>query len=101
MVYDEVTSCDLDQLNASFLCNDEPDYDLVKRYRYRLHIRLANAKLIQADKLGTKLFMHSLVLDLSGFTRKHFGSLYRDIVMEVIGGEQFSVNCVFILNIPY
>jgi len=89
VLYDEIASTDLKLLDAAFARDDNTvNVPLLRRYRYRFWRRLANAKRVQSDKLGTAVTMHCMVLDLSGFSKAHFGAKYRNIVKEVIVDEQ-------------
>ena len=92
VVYDESPSCDIPLIKATFQREDgTANIDVLKRFRYRFHIRLANAKRIQAEKLGTTVFMHSMVMDLKGFSKAHFGQTFREIQKMLISTEQLSV----------
>ena len=88
VVYDEIACSDINTINGAF----NNDIEVLRKYRYRFHRRLANSKRIQSEKLDTLLFKHCLVFDLSGFSSAMFGANYRAILQEVIGDEQLSLN---------
>lgn len=101
VLYDEVASCDIKAVEKSF----NNDMDLLRRYRFRFHRRLANCKRIQSDRLNSVVFKHTFVMDLSGFSSSHFGSNYRNIVKEIIGDEQNvfpeTLYVMFLINTPW
>lgn len=96
VVYDEVTSSDLDAVKAAFgNPYGTPDVELTKRFRCRFQKRLANAIRIQSDKLEAVMFTHSMVLDLSGFKTSHFGATYRTFIKEMMNMQEFG--CIFVM----
>eukprot|EP01083_Nonionella_stella_P111801 328235_1 len=101
VLYDEIGSAVIQEVEDTF----KNDIELLRKYRYRFHRRMANCKRIQSDKLNTTLFKHSFVMDLQGFSRYHFGSNYRTIVREVIGDEQNvfpeTLYVLFLINAPW
>jgi len=101
VLYDEVGSAEIKAVEAAF----KDDLNLLRRYRFRFHRRLANCKRIQAEKLDTVLFKHTFIMDLSGFSTSHFGSKYRNIIREIIGDEQNifpeTLYVMFLINTPW
>eukprot|EP00483_Globobulimina_turgida_P011821 UN11843 len=101
VLYDEIGSAVIKEVESAF----KNDMDLLRRYRFRFHRRLANCKRIQAEKSNTVLFKHAFVMDLAGFSASHFGSNYRTIVREIIGDEQNvfpeTLYVLFLINAPF
>eukprot|EP01084_Bolivina_argentea_P316046 547752_1 len=101
VLYDEIGSAVIKDVETAF----KNDMELLRKYRFRFHRRLANCKRIQAEKLNTVLFKHSFVMDLAGFSTSHFGSNYRNIIREIIGDEQNvfpeTLYVMFLINTPW
>eukprot|EP01084_Bolivina_argentea_P248873 416396_1 len=101
VLYDEIGSCVISEVEKVF----KNDMNVLRRYRFRFHRRLANCKRIQSEKYDTVIFKHVMVMDLAGFSTSHFGSNYRNIVKEVIGDEQNvfpeTLFKLFLINTPF
>ena len=55
VLYDEIASASIPAVNKAF----KDDMELLRKYRFRFHRRLANCKRIQAEKLDTILYKHA------------------------------------------
>lgn len=101
ILYDEIGCADITAVTDAF----SNDIEIVRKYRFRFHRRLANCKRIQADRYKVPIFKHVMVMDMSGFCSSHFNAQYRAIVKDIIGDEQNvfpeTLKKLYVVNAPW
>jgi len=82
VIYDSICQADLMLLDKTF--GPPNDFNKLRMYRARFMRRVENVKKHLNDKFNVKLYKHSMVFDLNGFTMAHIKGERRKYVQRVI-----------------
>jgi len=82
IIYDKICDVDASLLDKTF--GPPNDFNKLRLYRARFMRRVENVKKHLNDKYKIKLYKHSMVFDLNGFTMGHIKGERRKIIQRVI-----------------